>query len=157
MPLTGCQSAGLNRIFTRRTKTAPGIRAAIHCLSTLAGLKRDVRASLHPVQHADAAMKSGIPWQVAEVGRSGRREPARLGDGDVSVAKGPDRPDDERWRRDRHPLWSNSFSAILTSRAKSLPVLHEIMPRHRERQLLYGRVNVLEQFVGSYGKVFRIC
>ena len=41
---------------------------------------------------------------------------------------GPDRPDDERWRRDRHPLWSNSFSAILTSRAKSLPVLHEIMP-----------------------------
>jgi hypothetical protein len=29
--------AGLNRIFTRRTKTAPGIRAAIHCLSPFAG------------------------------------------------------------------------------------------------------------------------
>ena len=99
MPLTGCQSADLNRIFTRRTKTAPGIRAAIHCLSTLAGLTRDVRASLHPVQHADAAMKSGIPWQVAEVGRSGQREPASLGDGDVSVAKGPDRPDDGGYRR----------------------------------------------------------
>src|SRR5258708_6958345 len=103
MPLTGCQSAGLNRIFTRRTKTTPGIRAAIHCLSTLAGFKGDVRASLHPVQHADAAMKSGIPWQVAEVGRSGRREPASLGDGDVSVAKGPDRPDDGGYRRLESP------------------------------------------------------
>ena len=40
VPLTGCQAVGLNRIFTRRTKTAPGIRAAIHCLSTLAGSQR---------------------------------------------------------------------------------------------------------------------
>jgi hypothetical protein len=48
-------------------------------------------------------MKSGIPWQVAEVGRSGRREPASLGDGDVSVAKGPDRPDDGGYRRLESP------------------------------------------------------
>jgi hypothetical protein len=48
-------------------------------------------------------MKSGIPWEVAEVGRSGRRDPASLGHGDVSVAKGPDRRDDGRHRRLESP------------------------------------------------------
>jgi hypothetical protein len=37
MPLAASGTDGLNRIFTRRTKTAPGIRAAIHCLSPFAG------------------------------------------------------------------------------------------------------------------------
>jgi hypothetical protein len=69
-------SAGLNRIFTRTAKTAPGIRAAIHCRSTFAGFITAIWASLHPVQHADAAMKSGVPWQYAEVGRPGGREPS---------------------------------------------------------------------------------
>jgi hypothetical protein len=69
-------SAGLNRIFTRTAKTAPGIRAAIHCRSTFAGFITAIWASLHPVQHADAAMKSGVPWQCGEVGRPGGREPS---------------------------------------------------------------------------------
>src|SRR3954447_15174627 len=73
IPRTGSMSAGLNRIFTRTAKTAPGIRAAIHCRSTFAGFITAIWASLHPVQHADAAMKSGVPWQCAEVGRPGGR------------------------------------------------------------------------------------
>jgi hypothetical protein len=44
-------------------------------------------------------MKSGIPGQIAEVGRPGHREPASLAHRDVSVAKGQDRPDDEGYRR----------------------------------------------------------
>ena len=48
-------------------------------------------------------MKSGIPWEVAEVGRSGQRDPASLGHGDVSVAKGPDRRDDGGYRRLKSP------------------------------------------------------
>jgi hypothetical protein len=48
-------------------------------------------------------MKSGIPWEVAEVGRSGQRDPAGLGHGDVSVAKGPDRRDDGGYRRLESP------------------------------------------------------
>ena len=48
-------------------------------------------------------MKSGIPWEVAEVGRSGQRDPASLGHGDVSVAKGPDRRDDGGYRRLQSP------------------------------------------------------
>ena len=48
-------------------------------------------------------MKSGIPWEVAEVGRSGQRDPASLGHGDVSVAKGPDRRDDGGYRRLESP------------------------------------------------------
>src|SRR3954453_1853555 len=39
-----------------------------------AGFITAIWASLHPVQHADAAMKSGVPWQCAEVGRPGGRE-----------------------------------------------------------------------------------
>src|SRR3954452_8256980 len=66
----------INRIFTRTAKTAPGIRAAIHCRSTFAGFITAIWASLHPVQHADAAMKSGVPWQCGEVGRPGGREPS---------------------------------------------------------------------------------
>ena len=37
LPPAASGTDGLNRIFTRRTKTAPGIRAAIHCLSLFAG------------------------------------------------------------------------------------------------------------------------
>src|SRR6476659_815310 len=55
IPRTGGMSAGLNRIFTRTAKTALGIRAAIHCRSTFAGFITAIWASLHPVQHADAA------------------------------------------------------------------------------------------------------
>jgi hypothetical protein len=76
IPRTGSMSAGLNRIFTRTAKTALGIRAAIHCRSTFAGFITAIWASLHPVQHADAAMKSGVPWQCGEVGRPGGREPS---------------------------------------------------------------------------------